>query len=269
MLNMDEKKLIMILSIVAILLFLASYLGSKSPLDIVGIATGILILIAIFYSKGKKINVSVSYAVATISVNIIQWLILIYTFYYSPIYVTTVFYAYLIFTLLITLTLARQILKINPDGSENVQNTKISILKDKTKLILLVTFVIVIIGSLACFITYFYPLFLYGVTLGLMAFIYGFYHGNKKFNASIRYAVAMGSVLLLQWIIFVYFFYQISIDDLSVAFLLSINITTLFSIQIYRSDLTISNEKKENIIGIFAIAIFILFFGALSLKGYI
>lgn len=62
---------------------------------------------------------------------------------------------------------------------------------------------------------------------------------------------------------------QISIEDLSYALVFSINIAVLLSIQIYTSDLKIFNAKKENIIGIGAVVVFIVFFGALALKGHL
>lgn len=279
---MDKNKLILILiGIGTILLFLVSYLGSKSPLDIFGITLGIMILIFGFYSEGRKINVSISYVVAVFGVNIAQWLILIYTFYYNPVYITKMFYYYLIGASLFTIILANQLRKKYLKVPENNEKIKINILKDKTKLILLFTGVIIIIGSLAGFITYYVPIFLYGITLGAMAIIYGFYHEDKKVNVSYKYARTMIFLIILQFFILFYFFHQFSIDDWALAFTLSANITSFFSAQLYRSDLKlsdalkipyisdlkISNEKMEAIIGIGAIGIFIVIISFLILKS--
>ncbi len=223
-----------------------------------------------FYHEDKKI----SYLIALFCVNIFQWIILIYSIFNNPTYIKTDVY-YLVGAPLFTLVLANQI-RINH------LKTKISIQIDKIKLILLVTGLIIIIGSLTGFIVYYAPIFLYGITLGLMAFTYGFYHGDKKVNISERnniantltknvnitrnYVGAMVSFLILQFFILIYFSRQFSVDDLSAAFTFSVTIGLLLSIQIYRSNLTISNEKKENIIGICAILAFIVFFGILALK---
>ncbi len=43
------------------LLFLASYLGPNSPVDIYFITIGILVIIIGFYTEGKRVNFSVGY----------------------------------------------------------------------------------------------------------------------------------------------------------------------------------------------------------------
>lgn len=296
---MNNNKILPILFGIGIILyFLASYLGSKSPTDLFLISMGILTIIFGFYTEDKKIKVTNSYIVAAFSVNIVQWLILIYIYYYNPVHVTTSYFIYLIGgALIITLILANQIRKKYLKSSQ----TKIDMLKDKTKLILLAMGVILTIGSLAGLIAYYAPIFLYGITLGLMVFVYGFYHEKKEFSAfekhdfyknsfydtltkninfSIKYARIMGFLLLLQFFILIYFFRQISKDDWALALTLFVNIAYIFSIQIYVSDLKlsdglkipyisdlkISSEKKELIVAIGAIALFIIIFGVIALK---
>ncbi|MBI5681453.1 MAG: hypothetical protein HZC47_11220 [Methanobacterium sp.] len=284
---MDKNRLIPILLGIGITLyFLASYLGSKSPLDLFFSTIGLIGIVFGFFSEYKKVNVSINFIVTIFSVNVIQWLILIYTFYYNPVYIKTVFYSYLFSLLLVTIILVNQMHINHLNIPENGQKAKIGMLTDKTKLILIVTGVIIIIGSLAGFIAYYAPIFLYGITLGMMAFIYGYYHRDKKDNVSTNnainndskfifkkdnvsanYAVAMGSILILQWVILCYFFRQFSKDDFTNAFSLSIMINIFFYMQIRESDLkyigrmrknptVISNEKKDMILGISAIAIF-------------
>ncbi len=257
---MTEKKLV-ILGIGLILIFLGMYLGSKSPLDLFNITIGTMILISGFYVEGKKIKVSLSYAVAMFGVNIVQWFILTYTYFYYPFYDGNEYLIPLIGAPLFTLYIANQVRKEYLKSSE----TKVNILKDKTKLTLLFMSMIIIIGSLAGFIAYYNPIFLYGITLGLMTFVYGYYHENKKVNVSIRYAVAMGFLLILQFFILIYFAYQIG-DDWPFAFASSMMITIYFLIQISRSDLKVSNEKKEKIIGLSAIMIFIVIMALLILR---
>ncbi|MGF7118249.1 hypothetical protein [Methanobacterium oryzae] len=287
----NNKALSILFGIGIILYFLASYLGSNSPIDLFFISIGILAIIFGFYTKDKKIKVTNSYIVSVFSVNIIQWLILIYIFYYNPVYSISDYLIPLIAALWATLFLANQIRKKYLKSSQ----TKIDMLKDKTKLILLITGVIIIIGSLIGLITYYAPIFLYGITLGLMVLVYGFYHEKrvkvperndiahmylKKDNMAINYVKVMGFLIILQIFILIYFFHQFSIDDWPLAFTLSMNIAIYFSIQIYLSDvklsdalkipyisdLKISNEKIEKIIEIGAVALFIIIFGAFALK---
>ncbi len=281
---MNNNKAIFLLIGIGITLYsLASYLGSKSPLDLFNGSLGVMVILFIFYNEDNKIN----YLTALFCVNIFQWIILIYVFFNNPVYMKTYFYFLLIGAPLFTIVLVNQIRKNHLKPHEKA---KISMSTDKKKLILLFTGAIIIIGSLAGFIVYYAPIFLYGITLGLMTFTYGFYHEDKKVNVSKRhdianaltkdvnvtrnYAVAMSSLLILQVIILCYFFRQISTDDWANAFSFSIMIAIFFSIQIGRSNLKffgeekeiISNEKKETIIGIFAIIGFILFVVALALK---
>lgn len=175
---MNNNKAILIFIGIGITLYsLASYLGSKSLLDIFNGSLGVMVILFSFYNEDKKIN----YLMALFCVNIFQWLIWIYVFFNSLVFIKTDFYFYLISAPFVTIVLFNQIRK-------NHIKTKISMLKDKKKLVLLFTGVSIIIGSLACFIVYYAPVFLYGVTLGLMAFIYGFYHKDKKVNVSVKYA---------------------------------------------------------------------------------
>jgi len=108
---MNNKILIILIGIAVILLFLAFCLGSNSPIYIFGITLGIMAIIFGFYTEDKKIKVSIGYFVAAFGVNIAQWLILIYIFFYNPVYVTLDYYIFLIGSLGISLFLVNQIRK--------------------------------------------------------------------------------------------------------------------------------------------------------------
>ncbi|WJI09687.1 hypothetical protein FGU46_06065 [Methanobacterium sp. CWC-01] len=247
---MDEKNWIIISGIGLILLYLVIYLGSKSPLDIFGITVGVMLLISGFYTVDRRIKVTVSYITAEFGVNIVQWLILIYIYYYNHSYVSSTFFYYLIGAVLITAFLVNQVRKNYLQSSGNGQNVIISFLRDKTRLILLFTGVFIIIASIAGFITSYAPIFLYGITLGLMVFIHGFYFERRGFSISERrdianaltrnikfsfnYVMAMGVLLILQFLILRYFIHQMSIQDWSTAGTISLCIAIIFSIQIYR-----------------------------------
>lgn len=237
---MNGKNWIMLFGIGLILLFLGLYSVFKSPFDIFKITLGVLVLIFGFYMEGKKIKVSLSYFVATFSVNIIQWFILVYIFYYNPIYLTGEFYIVLLIALWTTLFLVNQIRKEYLKSSENSEKI-INMLKDTKKLMLLSMGTIIIIGSLAGFIDYHAFIFLYGITLGLTTFVYGFYHENEKINVTVKYVEFMATTILLQWIVLIYFCFQFAAEDWSLASTFSMLITVFFSVQFYKSDLTLSD----------------------------
>lgn len=261
----QNKILLILLGTVVTLIFLEFYLGFNSPLYLFGITLGIMTIIFGFYTENKKIKVSISYLVAALSINIVQWLILVYIFYYNSVYLKLDFYIFLIGTLGITLSLFNQIYKKYIKSPENIKKTKIG-MSDKKKLIILSAGVILIIVGLAGLIFYYSPIFLYLITLGLMGFVYGNYYECKKVNVSVNYARAISFLLILQWIILFYFLYQFSPYDWYIAFMISANITLYFSIQIYRRNFKISNEKKDMVIGIGALILFIAIFGALAIK---
>lgn len=261
------------------LLFLALFLESKYPINLFYMTIGLIVLIFGFFTKGKNINLTFSFFIALIGANIIQWLILLYIYYYNPIYLKTGFYEYLVILFIIIITLININHRNKLNAHETGENRKNKLLEDKTKLILLLTGIILIIGCLWAFIVYYAPILLYIATFGLLAFIYGYYHENKKLNVSNNYIKAMGIVFILQYIILGVFSNQISKDDFihAVTFSLLNNIyflvmtpnDALFNAFLYskKKKEIISNEKKEKIIGIFGIILFIAIFGAYLIIG--
>lgn len=231
--NQNNRFILTLMAIGVTLYFLVSYFWFERLMDLFNFSLGLMIVISVFYEKAKKIN----YLMALFGVNILQWLFLIFIFFNNLIYVKTDLYYYLIVALLITLILANKIRKNHFKSSEYGQDAKFDVSNDINKLMLLILGMVIIIGSLACFVTYYAPIFLYGVTLGLMTFIYGFYRENRKVNILPNYFRTMFAVLILQWIINLQFWHQFSKDDFVFAFTVSLNITIFFSMQIYKSDL--------------------------------
>lgn len=131
---------------------------------------------------------------------------------------------------------------------------------NKTKLILLFIGLIIIISCLAGFVAYYDPIFLYGSTLGLMAFIYGFFHEDKETNASNHYIMTMSSVFVLQMIILVGFFYKFSLDDVTIALTFSLFLISYFFVENVR----IVNKRKIWLFWISVIIIFIAIVGFLA-----
>ena len=228
---MNNKALLIVVGIGLLLYSLLSYLGSKSPFNIFNCSLGVMVILFVFYNEDKKI----SYLMALFGVNIVQWLILIDIFFDYQFYITTEYFIYIIGALILTIILVNQAHKNHFKFSENGKKAKINILNDKKKLTWLFVGLVIIISSLACFIDYYAPIYLYGITLGLMAFIYGYYHENKKVTVSGHYNQAMFSVIMLQWLIIVCFYYQIAKEDLISAITFSLMITALFAVQYHRN----------------------------------
>ncbi len=247
---MNQYKAISILVGIGITaVFLVMFLESKNPVNLFYMTLGIIGIIFGFFIIDKKINLLFSLFMALIGVNILQWLILLYIYYYNPVYFKTSLYEYLVILIILIITL----LKIdyrNKLYSHIAEKTKNKLLEDKTKLILLFAGLIIIIGCLVTFIIYFTPIFLYGATFGLLAFIYGYYHENKKLNVSRNYVKAMGFVLILQYVILFLFFNQISKDDLVNALSISMLIDINFLLQLYlpRWGIQIIPSKRKRII---------------------
>lgn len=223
----NNKAIVIFVGIVLILYSLLGYLWSKSPLNIFNCSLGVMIIIFMFYNENNKI----SYLTALFGVNIVQWFILIDIFFSNQLHITTEYFIYIIGALILTLILVNQTYKNHFKSSENAKKVKINMLRDKKKVVWLFVGLIIIMSSLTCFIVYYAPIFLYGITLGLMAFMYGYYHENKKINISSHYNQAMISVLILQWLIIICFYYQIAKEDLVQVITLSLMITALFAVQ--------------------------------------
>jgi hypothetical protein len=206
---------------------------------------GVLALFFGFYNDGKKIKVSLTYFATVSGVNIIQWLFLIYIIYQNPTYINGEFYFALLVTLWTTLFIVNQMRKEYFKSSIYNVESIINSLKDTKKLILVSVGLILTIGGLTGFITYHTFTLLYLATFGPTAFVYGYYHKNGKINITVKYVGAMAATILLQWIVLICFVHQMkhefSAQDLSLPLLLSMNITVLFVLQFYKSDLTLAD----------------------------
>jgi len=270
-----DQAIVVLIGLGIILLLVVSLIESNFLLEIYGGSFVVMFILFLFYNKDRKIN----YLIALFCVNIFQWISPIYFLFNNPAYIKTEFVS-IISAPFFTIVLVNIIHKNHLKNPPKISKKQISMLKDKTKLILLFTGITIIIGSLVCFIAYSYPLFLYGITLGLTTFIYGFYREDKKVNVSKRhdiantltknvnvtenaismgfrpnitgtlaknikvtknYARTIGFLLILQFFILCYFAHQISKEDLNLALFISMYIALIFSKQIYRSNLKIIN----------------------------
>lgn len=221
----EDKTLIAICGIGIILTFLIIYLRSNSTFFLICITLGIMTLIYGFFSEDSTVKVTVSYVLAMFCVIVVQWFLVIYIFYNS-LYIGD-FYLSLIIALLSTMYIVNQI------RNKYFKSTEIITLKDNKKLKLVFIGLIIIIGSLAGFDVYCDPIFLYGITLGLMVSIFGFYHNGKKVKVSWTYAIIMIFLLILQFSVLFYYITQFSVGEWTFTMTLSLNIALFLSIQLY------------------------------------
>ena len=238
---MDRKNWMIIFGAGLMLLFLGLYYMYKAPIFLFNTTLGALALVYGFYTEGKEIKVSLSYCVASSTINIIQWL-MVYSFYYSPLHHSIQFNMALGVAILTTLFLLN---RLHKNYLKSKDNESITFLKDIKKLMLLFTGAIIVTGSLVGFIVYHAVSFIYVATLGLTAFVYGYYHENGKLNVSVKYVEFMIITILLQWIVSICFFNQMLIElsapIWSILESFSAVILSLFLVQFIMSDITLSD----------------------------
>lgn len=253
---MDKRKVILVLiGFATILGFLASFLQSRSPLDLFFITIGVIIAIIGFYIDGERGNLPVKYFVAVFSVNIFQWLILIYVFLMNQVFVTGIFFYFLVGTLMFTIAIIIQIHrnKQKYNGNHKTTNTCISaykmkaMLEDKGKVFYMSVGFLITIVCLTSFLFSKSPLEIYGIFVGMMAVIYGFYRENKKFIVTENSFLAIFAVIILQWLILVYIWSNIQVyyfvytaREISIPSAITMGITIYFCIIIRASKLKIT-----------------------------
>jgi hypothetical protein len=279
--DLDKIKWILVFSgFVLILMFLARYFESKSPLDLFYLTMGILAIIWGFHVK-DEFKGTATYFVAISCVNIAQWLILVYILFISKIYVTNDLFT-LALAPIVTISLIIQIRTSDLKYIGNPQKTnKDVILADKLKKLLnnmgkIILKSLGILIILFCTVSFLFsrdPIELYGSLVGLMVFVYGYFRENKnvmppnyapgmyrksifvressKIKVTTDYFLAMLGVILAQWLFLVYIIgiypnYP-STDNVAWAFTITTMITMYFYMQIRESDFKyIGRMRKLN-----------------------
>jgi len=105
------------------------------------------------------------------------------------------------------------------------------------KLILLFIGIVFTFGGLIGFITSLNPIYLYIITVGVIAFVVRHFHDGKRVNVTMKYVEIMGLLLILQFIILFSFIVVINPIDWVIASVLSLNILMDFRRQVDYSDL--------------------------------
>jgi hypothetical protein len=240
----DISKFISILIGLAIIfIFLASFLNSKSLLDLLFITIGVMGIVIGFYIQDGKINQTVTYFVALYSVNVFQWLIVIYILLF--INQIQLYGDFLIILTIAPLTTISLIVQIRTSDLKYLGNRQMTnkdvilvdkmrgVLNDKVKVALIFTGFVIMLACLGSFIFSKSPLELFGGSIGLMVILWGFYRdGNnartpeytpglahnryyresKNIKVTVTYFLIMAGILIFQWftmyyISFIYQFY--------------------------------------------------------------
>ena len=106
------------------------------------------------------------------------------------------------------------------------------------KLILLFIGIVMAVGGFVGFIVYLSPIFLYLITIGAMAFVIRHFHDGKRVNVSMKYVKAMGSLLILQFLILILLGIYFDLQDWAFAMTTSLVILLDFTRQFHFSDLS-------------------------------
>jgi len=236
------KFIAILIGVALIIGFLASFLQTRSPIDLLIITIGMIMVIVGFYIQGEKINETVTYFAAVSVVNVFQWLIVIYILLFmNQINLPMDFLIVLAFAPVTTITLLNQIrtsdLKCFGNRQKANKDVILSdkmkrILDDKAKIVLIFAGFVIMLVFFASFLFSRSPVELFGSSVGLMVIIWGFYREgenietppnytpglsqnryyreSKKVNVTVTYFLVMFGVLISQWLIMYYisFIYQ-------------------------------------------------------------
>jgi hypothetical protein len=248
------------LTIITILIGLAMILGytagfiqSKSFLDLFLVTVGLMtITIGINIEKGETLT----YFATMFTINILQWLILIYMLFANPINVNGDFITIITLSIapVMTIYLVHRILKTNLKSSETNQSTnyanfvehiKIG-LNNKAKIILIYAGILIMLGCLVSFSHSKAGAELFGSSVGMLMIVYGFFREDKKVKVTMNYFLAMLCVNLVQWFIIFFFMSQIYQPQIvPAAFTFTALFTLTLWIQIRESDLEYLGKRRK------------------------
>lgn len=235
--NRSILKVVVILTgVISILLFFGHFLQTNSSLDLLYISIGMMVFVFGIYTGGDEfLNETTSYFLAMFCINMFQWLILIYSLFFSR-YVTGDIIAWIIvplFTVSLIYRLHKGGLKyLKKDQKTNKGSLLINkiklVFKDIKQFIIISAGFLIMIICLGSFLFSRSPVELYTGSVGMMIIVYGFfredvkvkvappkyspgmsrdfiYHDVKKVKVTIPYFFIMFSVILSQWLILYYF----------------------------------------------------------------
>ncbi|MBP1945874.1 hypothetical protein [Methanobacterium petrolearium] len=270
--NSILKVVTILLGIGIIIGFLIIFLNSRSPLDMLFISMGLMVVIIGFHTQGVEINKTITYFVAMGTVNVVQWLIVAYTLcFMGQIRLYGDFLIILMIAPLMSISLANQIHKksLKSHENENITSDKMKgRLDDKVRVVLTSIGFVIMLVCLWSFIFSKSPLELYGSFIGIMAIIWGFYRDknnktssdytpgmshlkmyreSKNIKVTVNYSLAMGIVLIFQLLIICYIiiYYQSEIQGIPFVLFITFWATFYFYVQIRESDLKYIGKRRK------------------------
>jgi hypothetical protein len=211
--NVDNSNIFVLLIGIAVILgFLFSLFPFGYFFNIWWVSIGLVFLIYGFYMEKQDSEGDITYKfkdkiayVWLFGVNIFQWAVVIYIYFFNRVFMNIGFYYMLIGSSLFTLCIVGQFyyipyFSINNDKkvTESVRNEN----RWNWKQIVAFLFgVLVVFAGLISFIQSESLLGLYFSLFGIMMIIYGYYLEINKVEMSFKYFILMTSVIIIQYIV--------------------------------------------------------------------
>lgn len=260
MINVDNPNIFVLLIGIAVILgSLFNLFPFSYFFNIWWFSVGLIFLIYGFYMEKQDSEEDITYKfkekiayVWLFGVNIFQWSVVIYIYFFNQVFMSIEFYYMLIGSSLFTLGIIAQFyyipyFSINNDKkvTESVRN------KNRWSLKQIIAFLLGIIVSFAGLISFVQSeslLWLYFSLFGIMMIIYGYYLEINKVEMSFKYFILMASVIIIQYIVtLIIWRFDISItsDESSFLSILTLIIGANLLYQVRRSNMKYLGVYRE------------------------
>lgn len=205
--RLDKLNILMLsFGIIIIIGFLYGFFLSKNLFDLLYVSVGFALVIGGYYVKDRKIKDIIAYFFLFI-LNIFQWSILLYVYFFKEVYLTEYFYFSLFVVLGFSIMIIDQFTKRSSMSSEmkniifnkGIGNKRI---KNSSKRIVIIGLgLLVTFGFLLHFLVTNALYGLYFFSWGVIMVIYGYYLEINKVEMSFNYFIIMLAAILFQLIL--------------------------------------------------------------------
>ena len=200
----NSNRLMLILGVTISFAFLLGFIKYSYPFYLFWVSLGLVLIICGFYLQFQEFKDKIAYFLI-LCVILFQWTIVVYIYFFSPIYINTDFYLMFIVSAFCTISFIAQFFNIpfcpfneyKKSVGEGIGDIKWT--WNQTVLILLGLLVFfvssisyIIFNSLLC---------LYFSLFGVMIIIYGYYLEINKVKMSFKYFLLMSSVIITQYVL--------------------------------------------------------------------
>jgi hypothetical protein len=206
---MDNVRIfVVVIGLSLSIIFLFYFIQSSSPLDLFWVSLGLVLMFCGVYIADQKITENKIAYVGFCGVNVLQWGILIYIYFFNQVYMTMIFYLMLIAVSLFTINLIGEFFNIplfsfNKDKKDS-KNVISGVTWNWKQIVLVLLGIIVIFACLIIFFLFKSFLALYFCPIGIMMVIYGYYLEINKIKMSFNYLTLMVAVILFQYTLAVF-----------------------------------------------------------------